>query len=275
MMPLTGIKNTRVRRLTIVKIGGEILDNSTLLSSSLKSFTALPGARILVHGGGTTASRMSVQLGVTPQLVQGRRVTDAGTLKIVQMVYAGLLNKNIVCELQSLGCNALGMTGADGNSILAVKRSPEPVDYGYAGDITEVNCTLLKKIIELDLVPVFCSLTHDGRNQFLNTNADTMAARLGIALSGLFTVDIIYCFGKPGVLINEYNEKSVIEKITWDSFRDLKRRDIIRNGMIPKLENAFEALRGGVKRIRIIHPDALGSMAQEKTKTGGTLVTLD
>jgi acetylglutamate kinase len=267
-----GIKNTKMGDLTIVKIGGEVLDNSVQLSNSLKAFAAIPGEKILVHGGGKTASQIGEKLGVAPQFVQGRRITDAETLKIVQMVYAGLLNKNIVCELQTLGCNALGMTGADGNSIIAVKRSPAPVDYGYAGDIRKVNSTMIRKILKLDLVPVFCSLTHDGRNQFLNTNADTIAARLGVALTAFYTVEIIYCFGKNGVLINEHDGNSVIKKITIDSFQDLKKREIIKNGMIPKLENAFEALVGGVNRIRIIHSDALNNIDQGETV--GTRITL-
>ena len=261
-----------MNHLTIVKIGGEVLDHPGKLSQSLKAFTAIPAEKILVHGGGKTASQLSVKLGITPQFVQGRRVTDSETLKVVQMVYAGLLNKNIVAALQAFSCNALGMTGADGNSILAVKRSSTPVEYGFAGDIKEVNSTLILKILKLGLVPVFCPLTHDGRNQFLNTNADTIAARLGISLSTFFEVEVIYCFGKRGVLEDEGDENSVIKKITRDSFQDLKKREIIKNGMIPKLDNAFEALAGGVKRIRIIHSDDLAGINREEAT--GTLITM-
>jgi len=261
-----------MNRLTIIKIGGEVLDNPRRLSTSLAAFAAMTGDKILVHGGGRMASDLCMKLGISPRFIEGRRVTDAETLKVVQMVYAGLLNKNIVSELQSLGCNALGMTGADANSILAVKRPAIPVDYGYAGDIKEINANLIIRILKLNLVPVFCPLTHDGRNQYLNTNADTIAARLGAALAFLFEVGIVYCFGKKGVLENELDENSVIDSISEKSFQDLKQRKIVKNGMVPKLENAFQALQGGVNTVRIIHSDALAGLSQGKAE--GTLITL-
>ncbi len=259
-------------RLTIVKIGGEVLDNPRRLSSSLKAFSAIKGDKILVHGGGKTASQMSEKLGLTPKFVQGRRVTDAETLTVVQMVYAGLLNKNIVSELQMLGCNALGMSGADANMILAEKRVITDIDYGFAGDIKEINSTMLRKILKLGLCPVFCPLTHDGHNQFLNTNADTIAARLGSALAVSSEVEIIFCFGKKGVLENELDENSVISSITKESFQYLLQKGVIKDGMIPKLDNAFRALSDGVKKIYIIHTDDL---AQVNLGTAnGTVLTL-
>jgi len=267
-----------VSRLTIVKIGGEILDNPRRLSRSLKAFAAMAGDKILVHGGGKTASEMCVKLGLTPRFVQGRRITDAETLTVVQMVYAGLLNKNIVSELQMSGCNALGLSGADANMILATKRSAAGIDYGFAGDIREINSTMIGRILKLGLVPVFCPLTHDGHNQFLNTNADTIAARLGSALADSFAVEIIFCFAKKGVLENESDENTLIPGITLESYRHLLQRGVIKDGMIPKLDNAFKALSDGVKKIYIIHADALSKLETETTGRGavitGTVLTL-
>jgi acetylglutamate kinase len=262
-----------VNRLTIVKIGGEVIDNPQRLSKSLKTFAAIKGDKVLVHGGGKGASRLCEKLGITPKLVQGRRVTDAETLTVVQMVYAGLLNKNIVAELQAEGCNALGMTGADANAILADKRPVTGIDYGFAGDIKEVNSTLLLKLLELGLVPVFCPLTHNGRNQLLNTNADTIAARLGSALASYFNVQVIFCFGRRGVLANELDENSVIANITIESYRDLLRQGIIKDGMIPKLENAFSALSAGVKKVYIMHSDSLHNFNQGAVS--GTTISLE
>jgi acetylglutamate kinase len=265
-----------VNRLTIVKIGGEVIDAPRQLSKCLQSFVAISGKKILVHGGGKTASQMSVRLGLTPKFAQGRRITDAETLMVVQMVYAGLLNKNIVAELQMSGCNALGMTGADANMILAEKRAVKDVDYGFAGDIKEINSAMLLKILKAGLVPVFCPLTHDGRNQFLNTNADTIAARMGSALADSYAVEVIFCFGKKGVLENEADGNSVIAGITKKSYQLLLQKGIIKDGMIPKLDNAFQALSNGVKKIYIIHADALEKLNQKIAGgTSGTVLTLD
>jgi acetylglutamate kinase len=261
-----------VSHLTIVKIGGEVLDNPQRLSRSLQTFAAIAGDKILVHGGGRTASEMCVKLGLTPRFVQGRRITDAETLTVVQMVYAGLLNKNIVSELQMLGCDALGMSGADANMILATKRAAAEIDYGFAGDIKEINGAMLGKILKLGLCPVFCPLTHDGHNQLLNTNADTIAARLGSALADSFEVEIIFCFARKGVLENELDENTLIPGMTKESFQQLLQRGVIKDGMIPKLDNAFRALSDGVKRIYIIHADALAQVTSGMA--AGTVITL-
>jgi len=261
-----------MNRLTIVKIGGEVIDQPQRLSSCLQEFAAIRGDKILVHGGGKTASHVSEKMGLVPELINGRRVTDAATLKVVQMVYAGLLNKNIVAELQMLGCNALGMSGADANMILAEKRAASTIDYGFAGDVRKINSTLLEQLLKLGLVPVFCPLTHDGQNQFLNTNADTIAACVASALAGSFYVEAIFCFAKKGVLENENDENSVIAAMTRESFDSLLQKGIIKDGMIPKLENAFRALSNGVRKIHIIHADDL-----DKVKSGlasGTVLTL-
>jgi acetylglutamate kinase len=261
-----------MKRLIIIKMGGEVLDSPPQLSRSLQAFAAVPGYKILVHGGGRIASEIGLKLGITPRFIEGRRITDAETLKVVQMVYAGLVNKNIVAELQALGCNALGLTGADANSILAVRRPAVPVDYGFAGDIREINSDLIIRIVKLGLVPVFCPLTHDGRNQFLNTNADTIASRLGMALALFFNVDMIYCFGKKGVLENEADENSAIAHITMESYQQLRQKNIIKDGMIPKLDNAFQSLAGGVQRVHIVHASDLAELI--RGKSCGTTLTL-
>lgn len=261
-----------MNRLTVVKIGGEVVDNPQRLTGVLAAFSFIDGHKILVHGGGKTASQLCVRLGISPQFVNGRRITDAETLTVVQMVYAGLLNKNIVGELQSMGCNALGVTGADANLILAAKREVAEIDYGFAGDIKEVNSSMLCKLLQLGVVPVFCPLTHNGGSQFLNTNADTIAARVGSALSRYFEVQVIFCFGKPGVLANERDENSVIAQITRAAYQELTQKGIIKDGMIPKLDNAFDALVDGVKKINIIHSDSLRELNQGAKI--GTVITL-
>jgi acetylglutamate kinase len=238
-------------QLSIIKISGNIIDDDGRLAAFLDNFAAVPGKKILVHGGGKLATKVAEGLGVQQQLVEGRRITDAETLKIVTMVYAGTINKNIVAQLQARGCPAIGLTGADGNAILSHKRIHATIDYGYVGDVDVVNSSLLTSMLLLDKTLVFAPITHDGKGQLLNTNADTIAQELARALSASFEVSLIYSFEKSGVLLNADDDASVIGRITAAEYEDLKNRKVIFAGMIPKLDNAFAALRCGVARVII------------------------
>lgn len=242
-----------MEQLRIIKIGGNVIDHPELLDKFLEDFSQLKGAKILVHGGGKLANRLASDLGFEAKLVAGRRITDEKTLEIVTMVYAGFVNKNIVAKLQAKKCMALGLSGADGNSIKAVKRPVKDIDYGFVGDISSdaVNISLLVKLISEGFVPVFSAITHDGNGQLLNTNADTIASTLAIALSGLYKCSLIYCFEKKGVLKNVDDENSVIREIKSSSFNSLQEQGIISEGMIPKIHNSFEAIRKGVEEVFI------------------------
>ncbi len=237
--------------LHVVKIGGNIIDDEALLSAFLKKFTAIRSKKILVHGGGKLATRLAEKLNIPQQMIDGRRITDAETLKIVTMVYAGYVNKHIVAQLQSLQCNAAGFSGADGNSILSHKREKAGIDYGYAGDIDRVNTTWLKQLLENELTLVIAPITHDGKNQLLNTNADTIAQEIAKALSDSFEVTLIYSFEKQGVLLDVENESSLIQILHAEYYRELKESKKIFAGMIPKLDNAFTAVRHGVHKVII------------------------
>src|ERR1700743_1360307 len=236
-------------QLSIIKISGNIIDDDGRLSAFLDNFAAVPGKKILVHGGGKLATKIAEGLGVQQQLVDGRRITDAETLKIVTMVYAGTINKNIVAQLQARGCPAIGLTGADGNAILSHKRSHPTIDYGYVGDVDVVNTSLLTSLLMLDNTLVFAPITHDGKGQLLNTNADTIAQELARGLSATFEVTLIYSFEKSGVLLDAEDENTVIGRMNAAEYADLKERKVIFAGMIPKLDNAFAALRSGVGRV--------------------------
>ena len=258
-------------KLVIVKIGGYILDNDDDLQNVIRSFVTIKEPKILVHGGGKVASETAKKFGIIPRVIQGRRITDAETLKIVQMVYAGLLNKNIVLKLQSLNCNAIGMSGVDANCILAHKREIIDIDYGYVGDIDQVNADILKSLLNLQLTPVLCALTHDGNTHMLNTNADTIAAEVAGSMSIFFDVELIYCIDKEGVLRSKEKIDTVISKITRKSYQEYIRTRIISDGMIPKLHNAFRALDRGVKQIHIIHFNALERF--NTNEMAGTTIT--
>ncbi|MDR1338915.1 MAG: acetylglutamate kinase [Prevotellaceae bacterium] len=240
--------------ITVVKIGGNVIDRPEDLTVFLKKFAALPGNKILVHGGGKMASKFSAKLDIPTKMIDGRRVTDSQTIGIVTMVYAGLINKTITAQLQSYGCNAAGLSGADAGMIKAVKRSPYPVDFGFVGDIPTdgVNAGLLMKFIDMELVPVFCSITADGQGVLLNCNADTVARSIAGALSfSDAAVRLIYCFEKQGLLSDPNDDNSVIPLINSDNCEKLKNEGIITSGMIPKIDNAFEALNEGVKEVVI------------------------
>ena len=246
-------------KLTIIKVGGFIFEDEYILESFLSNFSKISGNKILVHGGGKIASNFSKKLGIVPHVIEGRRVTDKETLDVVVMTYAGLLNKKLVSKLQKLSCNAIGLSGADANLIQAKKRNIENVNYGYVGDITHVDKNILQKMISSDLYPVICSLTHDGNGQILNTNADTIAAELSVALADLYDVSLKYCSEMPGVLEKLGNYDSLIKTIDSTSYKKLKQKNIISDGMIPKLENCFNALKNGVDKVFVGSIDILNS----------------
>lgn len=240
-----------MEKLTIIKVGGKIVENDESLQSLLKEFAKIEGFKILVHGGGRSATKMAEELGIESKMVDGRRITDKETLKVVTMVYAGLVNKNIVAKLQALNIDAIGLTGADMNIILSDKRPVKEIDYGFVGDVKEVSAEKLFTLLKHDLVPVLAPLTHDGKGSMLNTNADTIAAETAKALSSSFEVDLVYCFEKAGVLMNENDESSVINEIDKSKFTQLVKDGVINGGMIPKLENAFESIESGVNNVII------------------------
>ncbi|MDR1737883.1 MAG: acetylglutamate kinase [Candidatus Symbiothrix sp.] len=243
-----------MNHLTIVKVGGKVVEQPETLQQFLENFVRIAGYKILVHGGGTSATQLSEQLGVVTQMVDGRRITDAETLRIVTMVYGGLVNKNIVAKLQAMHVDALGLTGADMNVILATRRPAGSVDYGFVGDVKEVNAPALNYLLEQNYLPVLSPITHDGNGQLLNTNADTIAGETAKALAYDFNVRLIYCFEKKGVLRDENDDNSVIRSLTHDEFLQYKEDGIIHAGMIPKLENAFLAIAAGVKEVIITRP---------------------
>lgn len=244
-------------QLTLIKVGGKIVEEETTLRRLLDDFAAIGGHKLLVHGGGRSATRLAEQLGIESRMVDGRRITDAETLRVVTMVYAGLVNKNIVAGLQARGVNALGLTGADMNVIRSAKRPVKEVDYGYVGDVERVDATLLADLIARGVVPVMAPLTHNGRGNLLNTNADTIAGETAKALAPLFDVTLMYCFEKKGVLRNADNEESVIPRIDRPAFEALTADGTIAGGMIPKIENALAAVDAGVKRVIITRADAI------------------
>ncbi|MCD7709922.1 MAG: acetylglutamate kinase [Porphyromonadaceae bacterium] len=246
-----------MEKLTLIKVGGKIVEEPDTLQTFLRNFSTIQGYKVLVHGGGRSATKLAAQLGIPSRMVEGRRITDADTLRVVTMVYGGLVNKNIVAGLQSLGVNALGMTGADLNVLLSEKRPVKELDYGFVGDVKAVQGDRLSHLIRENVVPVLAPLTHDGHGQLLNTNADTIAGETAKALAAYFEVTLVYCFEKKGVLYDENNEESVIPQIDYPMFRRLVEEGVVQGGMIPKLENAFEALSAGVKEVIITRADAL------------------
>jgi acetylglutamate kinase len=256
-----------MENLYVIKIGGNIIDDDALLSVFLKKFASIKSKKILVHGGGKLATRLAEKLGIPQQLVDGRRITDTETLKIVTMVYSGYINKNIVAELQALHCNAIGISGADGNSILAHKRENADIDYGYAGDIDQVNTAWFKQLLGNEIAVVVSPITHDGKNQLLNTNADTIAQEIAKAMSADFGVSLVYSFEKPGVLLNVEDENSVIKTLNASYYLELKESKKIFAGMIPKLDNAFMAIRSGVQKVIIGKGEELDLLITGKSGT--------
>jgi len=254
-----------MEKLTVIKVGGKIVEEDATLKRLLDNFAAIPGYKVLVHGGGRSATKMAAQLGIETQMVNGRRITDAAMLQVVTMVYGGLVNKNIVAGLQARQVNALGLTGADLNVLLSDKRPVKEVDYGFVGDVKQANVQLLASLIHQGVVPVMAPLTHDGQGHLLNTNADTIAGETAKALAQAFDVSLVYCFEKPGVLRDENDDASVIPTIDRKEFDRLVAQGVINSGMIPKLDNAFGALEAGVSKVYITSATAIDGQ-------GGTLI---
>lgn len=254
--------------INIVKIGGGIIENPDQLAIFLQSFSEIQGPKILVHGGGRLATKFAADLGVETKMVEGRRITDDKMLEIVTMVYGGLTNKGIVAQLQKQGINALGLSGADGNLILSHKRKHESIDYGWVGDIDQVNTSLLQTLLQSEVVPVVAPLTHDGKGKMLNTNADTIASFLAKALAETGQeVQLIFGFELEGVLRDFSDKSSVIEQITSESYENLRQENIISEGMIPKLSNAFQAINAGVSAVKICHALKVGLAVNSNTGT--------
>ncbi len=258
-----------MKNLYVFKVGGNVIEDKHSLTLFVKNFVEIQGEKILVHGGGKTASEISKKLGITPKMIEGRRITDAQSLEVVTMVYAGLTNKKIVAQLQSAACNAIGLTGADGNLISAQKRIHPTIDYGFVGDFepADVNTTLIQTLLANDLTPVCCAITHDGTGQLLNTNADTIAANIAVACSSYYKVMLVYCFEKEGVMRDIQDKNSVIKKIDSHEYQVLKKDGIIAGGMIPKIDSCFYALKNGVDSVSIKN-------AMRFTDSSGTTLAL-
>ena len=244
-----------MKNVTVIKIGGNIVDKPDKLQYFLNNLNRVEGPKVLIHGGGAIATQLSSQLGLEVKMHNGRRITDYETLKLVTMVYAGLINKQIVASLQKIGCNALGLSGADGDAVPATKRPANPIDWGYVGDVNpaNINTSLLTSLLGKGITPVFCAITHDGNGSLLNTNADTMASSLAVALSKEYNTRLIYCFEKDGVLYDKDDDSSVIPEIDREKFAQLKGEGRVADGMIPKLTNSFKAIDNGVERVVIKH----------------------
>jgi acetylglutamate kinase len=263
-----------MKSLQVIKIGGNVIDNPESLQQFIADFAMLQGPKILVHGGGKIATKLAEDLGIKSKMLEGRRITDVESLKVVTMVYAGLINKNIVAGLQSENCNAIGLSGADGNMIRATRRLPqkvlfggedlgEAVDYGFVGNLDEssIDRKGLYKLLEAGFTPVFSAITHDGKGQLLNTNADTIASAISIAMSVEYETSLIFCFEKAGVLMDVEDESSVIKSIDQHYYNELKLQGIINDGMIPKMDNAFEAINKGLKEVYIGKAEALPTLS--------------
>ena len=256
--------------ISVIKIGGNVIDHKENCTQFLKLFANFPGVKVLVHGGGVMASRIGSSLGIVPNMHNGRRITDKETLDVVTMVYAGLINKNLVAELQSYGQNAIGLTGADGNAISSKKRSIKEVDFGFVGDVEKVNTVLLETLLRQDIAPVFSAITHDGQGQLLNTNADTIASEIATSLAKKHQVKLYFCFDKKGVLMDADDPSTLVPLIDEDIFKKLLNDQVIHSGMIPKLENAFNALDKGVSNVWMGLPENL--LLASKGENAGTII---
>lgn len=246
-----------MENLIIVKVGGAVLEDENSFQKFLIQFNSLAGKKILVHGGGRTATQVAEKMGIKSQLIDGRRVTNKETMDIVTMVYGGLINKKIVAFLASSGINAIGLTGADLNTIKAVRRPLAEIDYGLVGDISEVNSEIIHLLLSKNFVPVFAPLTHDGKGNLLNTNADSIASSVAIALTEFYNVFLVYCFEKEGVMLDIHDNTSIIKTLTRDLFLEYSQQGIIHSGMLPKLENCFKAIESGVKEVVITSSESL------------------
>lgn len=243
--------------LKIIKIGGNIIDNEEALSAFLKDFSKLEGPKLLVHGGGKLATELAHKMQVEVKMVEGRRITDLSTLDIIVMMYAGKINKQIIAQLQSHQCNSIGFTGADGNSIISVKRPAIPLDFGFVGDVVQVNTQVMEALLNQNITPVFCAITHDEKGQLLNTNADTIASELAVAMAKIYPTELYYCFEKSGVLRDITDESSVIKSITPETVQELIQNKVIADGMLPKIQNSLEAVRHNVNKVCIGKSDMI------------------
>lgn len=246
-----------MEKITVIKIGGNVIDNQIALDRFVAALAAMEGAKILIHGGGKLATRMAERMEIPVQMIDGRRITDKATLDIVTMVYAGLVNKQIVAALQACGCNALGLSGADGNIVRAHRRAPAPIDYGFVGDIDSVDSALLKTLLEAGITPVFSAIMHDGKGSLLNCNADSVATAVALGAAAIAPTDLVFCFEKRGVLRDAEDEDSVIARITAENYTSLKAEGVVKGGMLPKIENALKAVAAGVRSVQIKHADDL------------------
>ena len=246
-----------MKTLKVIKIGGNIIDNEEALNSFLKDFARIQSPKILVHGGGKLATKLAHQMQVEVKMTEGRRITDQDTLDIITMVYAGKINKDIVAKLQANLCNAIGFSGADGNAIVSVKRPVKTIDYGFVGDIVNVNTETLDVLLKNDVTPVFCAITHDEKGQLLNTNADTIASELAIGFANRYDTELYYCFEKNGVLKDVNDDNSVIQHIDSKNYQDLIDNNVIADGMLPKLTNCFHAIHKNVQKVCIGKPEML------------------
>lgn len=253
-------------QVSIFKIGGKVIDHEQELTSFLQDFAAVKGPKMLVHGGGKVATHMAERMGVATQMIEGRRVTTGEMLDVVLMVYGGLVNKKVVARLQSLGCNATGLTGADMNSIIAEKRPAQPVDYGFVGDIRQINHSVFTNLLQQNITPVLAPLTHDRQGQLLNTNADTIAAATAVALAAYFSAGLYFCFEKAGVLTDIEDEASLLERLDERTYQNLKAEGIIADGMVPKLDNAFHTLQQGVSHVCIMHHSQVKNIDKQNFK---------
>tara|TARA_B110001450_G_scaffold70002_1_gene66299 strand:- start:1857 stop:2669 length:813 start_codon:yes stop_codon:yes gene_type:complete len=247
----TETSSAYMEKLSIIKIGGNIIEDDASLNSFLKLFSKVEGKKILVHGGGKRATAMASKLGIESKLFNGRRITDLETLEVITMVYGGLVNKNIVAKLQALQTNAIGLSGADINSIKSDKRSVKEIDFGFVGDVKEVASNSINTLIKADFTPVFCAITHDGNGQLLNTNADTITSQVAIGMSEIYETSIYYCFELNGVLKDINDKNSVVKEINSKTYQTLLKDGIIADGMLPKLENCFDALKNGVHTVNM------------------------
>ena len=246
-------------KLTIVKVGGGILNENKVLKKFLKNYSQIKGLKLLVHGGGIIASQYMIRLGIPVKMIKGRRITDSNALNITVMTYAGLINKSIVSVLQSYNCNALGLCGADANIITSKIRENNEIDFGLVGDIVDIETNFIQKLLELKISPIICPLTHNGSGQLLNTNADSIASEMSIKLSKYFKVTLKYCFDKSGILIDPVDELSIKKTINKFDYQQLNEKNIITDGMIPKIDNCFHALENGVNEIYIGDHDIINS----------------
>lgn len=256
-----------MEKISVIKVGGKIVESPASLAALLERFSSIEGHKVLVHGGGRTATEVAARLGIETKMVDGRRITDADMLRVVSMVYGGLVNKNVVAQLQAHGVNALGLTGADMDVVRSHRRPlKNGIDYGFVGDVDRVDGDRLAALVRSGVTPVMAPLTHDGAGSLLNTNADTIASETAKALAAHFDVTLVYCFEFAGVLSDPSDEGSVIPEITAATFEQLKADGTVSGGMIPKLENCLAAVRAGVGRVVITRADALG-------QGGGTTIT--